>query len=132
MDDKANEATPNRPEGDRVLNAQLVEMNLGNFINQIKNEKAWETSDRNAVTIFKSETMRIVLMGLHKNAVLKEHKANGVISVQVLEGKVNFSTEQDSVVMEKGQMIALQENIMHKVVAIKESFFLLTLAMNSK
>jgi quercetin dioxygenase-like cupin family protein len=132
MENKANDATPNRPEGERVLSAQLVEMNLENFINQLKSEKAWKESDRNAVTIFKSETMRIVLLGFHENAILKEHKANGKISVQVIEGKINFSTEQDNVVLEKGQMIALQDNIVHKVVALKESFFLLTLAMNSK
>jgi quercetin dioxygenase-like cupin family protein len=132
MENKANDATPNRPEGERVLSAQLVEMNLENFINQLKSEKAWKESDRNAVTIFKSETMRIVLLGFHENAILKEHKANGKISVQVIEGKINFSTEQDNVVLEKGQMIALQDNILHKVVALKESFFLLTLAMNSK
>lgn len=132
MEYKSNDATSQRPEGSRVLNAPLVQMNLLDFINQIKTEKPWIENDRNSVTIFKSETMRIVLMGLHENAVLKAHKANGVISVQVLEGKVNFDTEEKTVPMEKGQMIALEENIVHSVTALKESFFLLTLAMNSK
>jgi quercetin dioxygenase-like cupin family protein len=132
MEHKSNDATEQRPEGNRVLNAPLVEMDLINFINQIKNEKTWKESDRNSVTIFKSETMRIVLMGLHENAVLKAHKVNGVISVQVLEGKVNFSTEEKSVAIEKEQMIALEANIIHSVTALKESFFLLTLAMNTK
>jgi quercetin dioxygenase-like cupin family protein len=71
-------------------------------------------------------------MGLHENAELKTHKANGVISVQTLEGKINFVTQQQSVIIEKGQMIALEENIAHSVTALKESFFLLTLAMNKK
>lgn len=132
MENKSNDATEQRPEGNRVLNAPLVQMNLVDFINQLKSEKPWKDSDRNSVTIFKSETMRIVLMGLHENAELKAHKANGVISVQVLEGKVNFSTEEKSVVLEKSQMIALQDNIIHSVTALQESFFLLTLAMNSK
>jgi len=129
---KSNEATTLRPEGNRVLNAQLVEMNLYEFIEQIKNETTWKDSDRNSITIFKSDTMRIVLMGLHKNAALKSHKANGVISVQVLEGKINFITEQQSSLMEKGQMIALQENINHSVIALTKSFFLLTLSLNKK
>ena len=129
---KSNEATTLRPEGTRVLDAPLVEMNLDEFINLIKNEITWKDSDRNSVTIFKSETMRIVLMGLHENAELKPHKANGVISVQVLEGKVEFGTESQTTVLEKGQMIALHENIMHRVLALKDSFFLLTLAMNAK
>ncbi len=132
MENKSNEATPQRPEGNRILNAPLVEINLNQFIHQIKNESAWATGDRNAVTIFKSETMRIVLMGLHKNAELKPHKANGVISVQVLEGKINFITEQNNASIEKGQMITLHENLSHSVVALQESFFLLTLAMASK
>jgi hypothetical protein len=36
MENKSNDATPQRPEGDRVLNAQLVEMNLHEFITQVK------------------------------------------------------------------------------------------------
>jgi quercetin dioxygenase-like cupin family protein len=74
--------------------------------------------------------MRIVLMGLHENAELKSHKANGVISVQVLEGKIKFTTGEQSPELGKGQMVALQENIVHGVTALSDSFFLLTIAMN--
>jgi quercetin dioxygenase-like cupin family protein len=132
MENKSNDSTPQRPEGERILNAPLVEMNLNEFIKQIKTETTWADSDRNSITIFKSETIRIVLIGLHENAELKPHKANGVISVQVLEGKIEFTAEQQSTQIEKGQMIALQENITHSVKALTESFFLLTLAMNNK
>jgi quercetin dioxygenase-like cupin family protein len=76
--------------------------------------------------------MRIVLIGLHENAELKPHKANGVISVQVFEGKIEFSAEEQIIHLEKRQLIALQENIIHSVKALTESFFLLTLAMNNK
>jgi len=132
MENKSNEATPQRPEGDRMLNAPLVEMNLNKFIAQIKQETTWADSDRNSMTIFKSDSMRIVLLGLHQNAELKTHTANGIISVQVLEGKINFTAEQQTVSLEKGQMIALQEKIPHSVLALEESFFLLTLAMNKQ
>ena len=132
MENKSNDATPQRPEGERILNAPLVKMNLYEFIEQIKNETTWKDSDRNSVTIFKSTTMRIVLIGLHEKAELKPHKANGVISVHVLEGKINFVTEQLTSLIEKGQMIALHENITHSVLALTETFFLLTLAMNKK
>lgn len=130
MENKSNDATPQRPEGGRILNAPLVEMNLNEFIKQIKSEKTWADSDRNSVTLFKSDTMRIVLIGLHENAELKPHKANGVISVQLLEGKLEFIAGQQNTQLEKGQMIALQENIVHSVKALTESFFLLTLVMN--
>ncbi len=129
---KSIDPTPQRPDGKRILNAPLVEMNLNKILKQIKSETTWAESDRNTVTLFKSETMRIVLIGLHKNAALKPHKANGVISVQVLEGQIEFTADQQSTQLEKGQMITLQENITHSVRAAVESFFLLTLAMNNK
>lgn len=132
MENKSNDATPLRPEGNRVLDSSLIEMNLHSHIAQIKGELTWKASDRNAITIFKSDTMRIVLMGLHENAELKPHKANGVISVQVLEGKLKFLTEQKTILIETGQMIALHENITHSVLALKESFFLLTVAFDKK
>ena len=76
--------------------------------------------------------MRIVLLGLHENAELKSHKANGVISVQVIEGEVVFTVDEHASFLKKGQMVALHENIFHSVKAVKESFFLLTLAMSNK
>ena len=135
MVDKSNDSTPSTPlrtDGERILNAPLVEMNLNETIKQIKSETTWTESDRNSVTLFKSETMRIVLIGLHENAELKPHKANGVISVQVVEGKIEFRAEQQNTHLQKGQMIALHENIIHSVKALTESFFLLTLAMDNK
>lgn len=128
----ANSATTQRPEGDRILNAPLVEMDLKDFIEQIKSESTWNDSDRNSVTIFKNELMRIVLIGLHANAELKPHKADGVISVQVLQGEIVFATEQEAIDLKSGKMVALQENIIHSVKARSESFFLLTLAMNQR
>lgn len=128
----SNEATPQRPEGERMLNAPLVELNLYQFIEQLKNETTWAESDRNAVTIFKSATMRMVLIGLHEHAVLPPHKANGVLSIQMLEGTMEFTVDQQSIQLTKGQMIALGDNRMHAVKALSTCFFLLTLAMNQQ
>ena len=127
---KINDATHKRPDGERILNASLVEINLNESIKQIISERTWAESERNAVTIFKSDTMRIVLIGLRKNAALKSHKTNGILSIQVLEGKIEFTAEHRCSQIGKGQIIALQENIIHSVIALTESFILLTIAMN--
>lgn len=132
MENKSNDATPQRPQGERMLNAALVEMDLNKFITQIKEETTWKDSDHNSITIFKSDSMRIVLIGLHEKAILKTHVANTIISVQVLEGAIRFTADEQVVPLSKGQMIALQSKIPHSVEAEKESFFLLTLAALEK
>jgi len=128
METKYNESTESRPEGGRILDAPLVNMDLRDYIKQIKSEPAWEKNDRNAITIFKTDGMRIVLIALHEDAVMARHTANGVISVQVLEGEIVFSAANQAVPLIKGQMIALHKGEPHSVAAVKESVFLLTIA----
>ena len=129
MENKSNEATPQRPEGNRTLDANMVVMDINQFMQQVRHEPAWQKNNHNAITIFKSEGMRIVLIGLHEGGALPAHTANGMISVQVVEGHITFTTEQQSVELTKGQMLALHEKIPHSVTAKTESFFLLTVAM---
>ena len=60
------------------------------------------------------------------------HTADGLISVQVLEGQMQFNTDWRSVELSKGQMLALHEGIPHSVLALKETIFLLTLTTSLK
>jgi quercetin dioxygenase-like cupin family protein len=125
---KFNEATALRPDGDRALDAPMVDMDLNVFKAQIKQEQPWKTGDRNAITIFKSDIMRIVLVALHKGTEMKQHSTNGIISVQVLEGHISFRTGMTTAELGVGQMLALHAQIPHSVYANEESLFLLTVA----
>lgn len=127
MEEKYNKATNLRPKGTRPLDAPLVCMDIPKFIKQLKTEDTWQTSDRNAITVFKTNGLRIVLIGLHKEAVIQKHATDGIISVQVLEGEINFRTIYESNLLRKGEMIALHEGLEHTVIATKESVILLTL-----
>ena len=127
MNEKYNESTPQRPTGDRSIDAALVTIDLPLFAEQIKQESSWKDSDRNAITVFKTNGLRIVLIALHQGAEMARHTAGGIISLQVLEGELQFNTDTQSVELNKGQMLTLHERIPHSVRAIKETTFLLTL-----
>lgn len=128
MEEKSNEATSQRPQGNRPIDASLVEINLPAFIKQIKEEEAWINNDRNAITVYKTNAMRIVLIALHKGAEMKRHNAAGIISLQIIEGHMIFTTDEKNVELYKGQMLALHEGIPHSVLAKEETIFLLTLS----
>jgi len=123
-----NEATSQRPEGDRLLDAQMITMNLSSSREQLKHEQTWKNSDRNSITLFKTNGMRVVLIALHKGAEMKTHTAPGIITVQVLEGEIKFHTDNQSEALREGQMLALHAGIPHSVFAKEESVFLLTMA----
>ena len=129
--EKSNEATVLRPQGDRTIDAPLVSIDLFSSIEQIRKEKKWKETDRNAITVFKTNGLRIVLIALHKGAEMVKHVANGLISVQVLEGKIEFNAEGKCFKMGKGQMLALHEGIPHSLMAKKKAIILLTLTTTS-
>lgn len=124
MENKFNEATSQRPLGDRILDATLVSIDLASFAKQIKEEKAWKESDRNAITVFKTDGMRIVLIALHKDAEMTKHRAARIISLQVMEGKIQFTCNEQSVELGRGQMLTLHKGLSHSVLAKEESIFL--------
>ncbi len=126
MEEKFNEATPQRTQ-DHLLDAPLVSINIPAFIDQLKQESAWKESDRNTITVFKTYGLCIVLIGLHEGAEMTKHTANGHISVHVLEGELKFITDEKSVELSIGEMLALHERIPHGVLAIEDTVFLLTL-----
>jgi len=132
MEEKKNESTPQRPEGERLVDAPLVTIDLPKFMRQIKSEPAWLNGPRNAITVFKSDHMRLVLIALHSGAELPTHTADGTISVQVLEGDIQFGTTDEAVQLREGQMVTLHEGIPHNVRAIADSLFLLTLVPRPK
>ena|SRR5436190_3980830 len=127
MEERHNEATQQRPEGRRPIDAALVEIDLPVFVKQIKEESSWKDGHRNAITVFKTTGLRIVLIALHEGAEMAKHTADGIISIQVLEGQMQFTTDRQSVELSKGQLLALHERLPHSVLAIKETIFLLTL-----
>ena len=126
VENKSSNATPLRPDGERMLNGPLVELDINESIQKIKSEATWNKSDRNSMTLFKSESMTIVLIGLHAHAELKPHKAKGPICVQIVMGKIEFGAAEQITQLNQGQMIVLRENITHHVKALEESFFILT------
>jgi quercetin dioxygenase-like cupin family protein len=132
MTEKFNESTPQRPEGDRMLDSTLVHIDLPMFMRQVKEESAWKDGKRNAITVFKTDKVRIVLIALREGAEMARHIADGIISVQVLDGKLQFNTDLQSVQLDNGQMLALHERIPHSVLALEETVFLLTLIPTGK
>ena len=99
MENKRNEATLSRPEGDRVIDAPYVFINTPEFIQQLMDEEAWQKNDRNAITVYKTSNMTMVLVCLHAKAVLKDNLVDGIFTIQVIEGIIKVSIPDGSVDM---------------------------------
>jgi len=132
MENKIIEPQNSRYEYNRIIDASIVNIDIPSSITQIKEERNWVESDRNAITVFKTNGLSIVLIALHQNAEMPKHKANGLISIQVLEGALQFSTNDETILLKAGQLVALHSAIEHSILAIQETVFLFTITSSTK
>ncbi|MDO6391733.1 cupin domain-containing protein [Pontibacter sp. BT731] len=106
----------------------LLTTNLTTLALELKGEENWQKIGRGSRTILKSEALRILLNVMQAGSEIKPHQAPGPISVQVIEGRIRFSTDEESVELAKGQMLTLQPHVKHRVEALEEATFLLTVS----
>ena len=109
-----------------LLTAAIRTFDLPALLSQIKSGERWQTLDQQALAVFHEQRLRIVLMALHAGAVIRPHQVEGPISIQVLEGRIRFSTTAESATLQPGQMLTLPAQVQHQVEALEESAFLLT------
>src|SRR5436190_23343730 len=121
MEVKYNESTINRPEGERLINAPIVLIDIPSYIKQIKNEKAWDENDRNSITVFKGDKLRIVIVALHKKAEMQTERPQNILSIHMIRGKIKLHTDEKTTVVEEEQLLVLRENISYKIEAVKKA-----------
>jgi quercetin dioxygenase-like cupin family protein len=126
MEIKVNDATINRPQGERVLNAPFVFIDIDEYVKQLINEDAWQKNDRNSITVHKNDTITTVIVGLHEHAVINNNSVDGFINIQVIDGKIKMQVETEEMEMQKGQCVVLQKFINHSIEALQDSVLLLT------
>src|SRR5687768_10858611 len=126
MENKRNEATLNRPEGDRVIDAPYVFINIPDFIRQVKSEEAWQKNDRNGITVFKTGRVTMVLTCLRAKAVMHDVLVDGIFTIQVLEGIVRIKTPEGEVDMQANQVMVFHQLVDHSIEAMMDSVLLFT------
>jgi len=128
MEEKYNESTINRPEGDRLLDAPFVIADLNAYIKQITEEDAWFKNDRNAITIFKGDHVTVVLIALREAAQIQPPSPSvGVAIIQLISGQLNIEIEGQTFAVKRNQLVSFHEQQQYYVAAIEESILLLTM-----
>jgi len=126
MEIKRNEATNNRPAGDRAIDATYVFSDLPSVIAQLRDEKAWAHNDRNGITIFKSDNISIVVSAFKGGAIISENEVEGYLTIQMLQGKAVFSTDDGDTVLSENHLVTLHPHVVHSFKADTDCVVLLT------
>ena len=70
-----------------------------------------------------------IRIALKKGQEMKEHKTSFPIVIYIVEGIIDFGLPTERMQLNKGDLIALDGNVPHDLVAVAESIVRLTLTM---
>lgn len=113
------------PDGNMV--DKLAQFDLNSEMNEAESKKPWQ-SGHYAKTLYKKHDFRVVLLSMERGAHLKEHHADGTISVHVLKGKLRMNVGGKAHELPAGSLFTLAASIRHDVEALEDSAFLLTIS----
>jgi len=113
---------------DVSLNSSLFTFDLPALIESMKHSRTWEKGELNAMILLKSPDKQIVLTALHKGTEINSYQSSDSISLQIIEGKIKFHTHNESVTLDKGQLLTLHEKINYSLTSREVTVFLLTIA----
>ena len=81
-----------------------------------------------AEILVKTDTLRVVLVTMLAGGEMHEHAAPGPITIQVLQGAIRLTVEDNAQDLRAGQLISLAGGVQHAVDGIDDGAFLLTIA----
>jgi quercetin dioxygenase-like cupin family protein len=115
---------------DGTMLKDLAQFDLAEEMKNSDQKRPW-TMGHFARTLFKKLDFRMVLISMDKGSILKEHHADGTISVQVLKGSIRFTAHGEAHRLQLNAILMLGASIKHEIEALEDSAFLLTVAWPS-
>jgi quercetin dioxygenase-like cupin family protein len=115
---------------DGTMVDKIAQFDLPKEMSDSEQKKPWP-SGIYAKTLFKKHDLRVVLISMQNTAHMKEHHADGTLSIQVLKGQLHVSVNGKSHDLPTGTLFTLGHSIRHDVEAKGDSTFLLTISWPS-
>lgn len=110
---------------ERPLSGASLSFSLAREIQTVRDELS-PARERIARTLVKEGPLRVTLVGLNAGGTLRAHKADGPISVHVLEGAIELTAGDTATPLGAGELFVLGPGITHSVASAAGGMFLLT------
>ena len=88
---------------------------------------AYERTGQAGRTLVITDDINIVLIVMRKGAHMKEHDARSAVSIYLKRGKIELELPGERVNLSAGEVLVLERQIPHDVLAFEDSAFILTL-----
>lgn len=105
---------------------------LATVLEELRAENHPARSGHRQMALFRRGPVTKVLFSFEEGGRLAEHSAPGLVSIHVLEGRLDVAADGREHEMEGGDVLVLDPNVPHDVRAIERSAMLLTVHLEKE
>lgn len=109
------------------LAAPVQMLTLAESVAKLRAEPHAPVAGHRQVALVRRGPVTIILFVFEADGVLKEHKTDGEVIVQVLRGRLAVTVDDEAFQLAEGELIAIAPGRPHAVHALGESEMLLTI-----
>lgn len=105
----------------------VLSLDLESELTQSIKHKPWQSGLFSRL-LLRAQDLRLVLISLEPGARMKEHHADGTISIHCLQGTLCIHVQSQAHDLHAGQILTISAGIKHDVEARDDAAFLLTIS----
>ena len=104
----------------------LARLDIGAEGVALLTEPQWTGGDRNSRTLFKADTLRIVLTALRSGALMQNEDPDEAVAIQPMQGEIAVRVGSQELPARSGELVCVGRGEPWEVRASADSLFLLT------
>jgi quercetin dioxygenase-like cupin family protein len=115
-----------RPHPEDRLAAPVQVVDLAAVAAGLRAERHASVAGHRQIAVMRHGPVTIILLVFDEGGLLKEHRAEGVVTIHVLSGRLQVVVDEEVREMASGELMALAPGLAHSVRALAPSELLLT------
>lgn len=112
----------------RPLAGPMLTFDLGDQLEELTREEAYQRSGRAGRTLAKSGRLRVTLVAMAAGNVIGTHQSDSPMTLQVLRGHIHYRANGEEHELRAGELLFFGPGDAHDIRAAEESALLLTLS----
>jgi hypothetical protein len=102
------------------------------LIGNMKRSTSWVSGELNSVVLLNSPCKQVLLTALHEETEIDYFQENDRVTLQIIEGALQFYTVKESITLRKGQFFTLLQKGKYSLTTIEETCLLMTISKCSE
>ena len=112
----------------RTSEGSLSEIDLPALIASLKRSYTWTKGEISTVILLKSPEKKIILAAIHEGTEIESFQSNDSVMYQIIEGRLQFHNGEDTVTLDKGQLMTFDEKSEYTITILEETVILITIS----